>query len=95
MPLLTVSEVEEVRPESQLSRQRLEERLAQLEGLVSELVAEKGEQAHAQGHTRSEDTSKRNPSKKIVRAEQVDELLADGWEPTMTLPDGRVVMMAT
>ena len=95
VPLLTVSEVEEVRRESQLSRQQLEERLAQLEGLVSELVAEKGEQAHAQHHTRSEDTSKRNSSKRIVTSEQVDELLADGWEPTMTLPDGRVVMSAS
>jgi hypothetical protein len=94
-PLLTVSEVEEVRRQSQLSRQQLEERLAQLEGLVSELVAEKGEQAHAQRHSRSEDTSKRNSLKRIVKSEQVDALLADGWEPTMTLPDGRVVMMAT
>ncbi len=95
VPLLTVSEVEEVRRESQLSRQQLEERLAQLEGLVSELVAEKGEQAHAQRQSRSEDTSKRNSSKRIVKSEQVDELLADGWEPTMTLPDGRVVMQTS
>ncbi len=95
VPSLTISEAEEVRRESQLSRQQLEERLAQLEGLVSQLVAEKGEQAHAQSRSRSEDTSKRNPSRKIVRAEQVDELLTNGWEPTMTLPDGRVVMQAT
>lgn len=60
-----------------------------------QLVSEKGEQVHAQGRSRSEDTSKRNSSKRIVRSEQVDELLADGWEPTMTLPDGRVVMIAT
>ncbi len=93
-PLLTVSEAEEVRRESQLSRQKLEERLGQLEGLVSELVAEKGEQAHAQDHNHSEDTSKRHSSKRIVKSEQVDELLAEGWEPTMTLPDGRVVMQA-
>ena len=58
VPLLTVSEAEEVRRESQLSRQQLEERLEQLEGLVSELVAEKGEQVHAHRQTRSEDTSK-------------------------------------
>ena len=94
VPLLTVSEVEEVRRESQLSRQQLEERLAQLEGLVSELVAEKGEQAHAQHHSHSEDTSRKNSSKRIVKSEQVDELLTEGWEPTMTLPDGRVVMKA-
>jgi hypothetical protein len=45
--LLTVSEAEEVRRESQLSRQELEVRLAQLEGLVSQLIAEKGEQVLA------------------------------------------------
>jgi hypothetical protein len=72
----------------------MEYRLAQLEGLVSELVAEKGEQAHALDRSHSEDTSKRNSSKRIVKSEQVDQLLADGWEPTMTLPDGRVVMQA-
>jgi hypothetical protein len=63
-----------------------------IEGLVSELVAEKGEQAHAQRQSRSEGTSRRNSSKRIVKSEQVDELLAEGLEPTMTLPDGRVVM---
>jgi hypothetical protein len=58
VPLLTVSEAEEVRRESQLSRQDLEERLAQLEGLVSQLVAEKGEQVLVQGRSRTEDTSR-------------------------------------
>jgi hypothetical protein len=58
VPLLTVSEAEEVRRESQLSRQELEERPAQLEGLVSQLVAEKGEQVLVQGRSRTEDTSR-------------------------------------
>jgi hypothetical protein len=58
VPLLTVSEAEEVRRESQLSRQELEVRLAQLEGLVSQLVAEKGEQVLVQGHSRTEGTSR-------------------------------------
>jgi hypothetical protein len=70
----------------------LEERLGQLEGLVSELVAEKGEQAHAQDQNRSEDTSKRNSSKKVVKADEVEKLMNEGWEPMITLPDGRVVM---
>ena len=93
-PLLTVSETEEVRRESQLSRQQLEERLGQLEGLVSELVAEKGGQVLSQDQNHSEDTSRRHSSKKVVKSQEVDQLLADGWEPVMTLPDGRVVMRA-
>ena len=91
---LTVSEAEEVRRESQLSRQQLEERLGQLEGLVSQLVTEKGEQVLSQDQNHNEGTSKRNSSKKIVKTEDVDGLLAEGWEPMMTLPDGRVVMKA-
>ena len=59
VPLLTVSEAEEVRRESQLSRQQLEGRLAQLEGLVSQLVAEKGEQVLSQGRNRSRGHFKR------------------------------------
>jgi hypothetical protein len=58
VPLLTVSEAEEARRESQLSRQELEARLAQLEGLVSQLVAEKGEQVLMQSRSRTEDTSR-------------------------------------
>ncbi len=72
----------------------MKERLGQLEGLVSQLVAEKGEQAHAQDQNRSEGTSKKNSSKKVVKSQEVDQLLADGWEPVMTLPDGRIVMKA-
>jgi len=58
VPLLTVSEADEVRCESRLSRQELEARLAQLEGLVSQLVAEKGGQVLVQGHSRTEGTSR-------------------------------------
>jgi hypothetical protein len=57
-PLLTVSETEEIRRESRLSRQELEVRLAQLEGLVSQLIAEKGEQVLAKGHNHIEGTSR-------------------------------------
>ena len=70
----------------------LEGRLAQLEGLVSQLVGEKGEQVLSQG--RSKGTSKGNSSSKVVKSDEVDGLLEDGWEPMMTLPDGRVIMKA-
>jgi len=70
----------------------LQERLGQLEGLVSQLVTEKGGQVLSQDQNRSEGTSRRHSSRKIVKTEDVDGLLAEGWEPMMTLPDGRVVM---
>jgi hypothetical protein len=70
----------------------LEERLGQLEGLVSELVAEKGEQVLSQDQNHSEGTSKRNSSKKVVRADEIEKLMNEGWEPLMSLPDGRIVM---
>jgi hypothetical protein len=92
VPLLTVSEVDEVRRESQLSRQQLEERLGQLEDLVSQLVGEKGEQVLSLDQNHNEDTSNKNSSKKVVKVEEIDRLMKEGWEPTMTLPDGRVVM---
>jgi hypothetical protein len=92
VPLLTVSEAEEVRRESQLSRQQLEERLGQLEGLVSQLVTEKGEQVLSQDQNHNEGTSKRNSSKKVVKADEIERFMNDGWEPFMTLPDGRIVM---
>jgi len=91
-PLLTISEAEEVRRESQLSRQQLEERLGQLEDLVSQLVAEKGGQVLSQGQSRSEGTSNRNSSKKVVKADEIEKFIEAGWEPMMTLPDGRIVM---
>jgi hypothetical protein len=92
--LLTVSEAEEVRRESQLSRQQLEERLGQLEGLVSELVAEKGEQVLSQDRNHSEDTSRRHSSKRVVKTDEIEKFMSEGWEPMMTLPDGRAVMRA-
>lgn len=47
VPLLTVSEVEEIRRGSQISREELESRLSHLEGLVTQLAGEKGRQARA------------------------------------------------
>jgi hypothetical protein len=67
---------------------------AQLEGLVSQPVGEKGEQVLSQGRSRSKGTSKGNSSRKVVKTEEVEGLLEDGWEPMMTLPDGRVIMRA-
>ncbi|MEM3502540.1 MAG: site-specific integrase, partial [Candidatus Bathyarchaeia archaeon] len=92
VPLLTISEAEEVRRQSQLSRQQLEEKLRRLEDLVSQLITEKGGQALSQGHSHIEGTSNRNISRKVVKAEEVERFMDEGWEPIMTLPDGRVVM---
>jgi len=92
VPLLTISEAEEVRRESKISRQQLEERLGQLEDLVSRLVALKGEQVLSQDHNRSEGTLKRNSSKKVVRADEIEKFISEGWEPIMSLPDGKVIM---
>jgi hypothetical protein len=92
VPLLTVSEAEEVRRESRLSRQQLEERLGQLEDLVSQLVSDKGEQVLSQDRSRSRGTSKRSSSKKVVKADEIEKLMNEGWEPVMPLPDGRIVM---
>lgn len=61
VPLLTVSEVEEVRRESQLSRSQLEERLGHLEELVSRMTVRIGRQAASQGRGRSEGTSEGPP----------------------------------
>ncbi|SRR5712692_3176201 len=52
-PLLTISEVEEVRRESRLSRGQFEGRLRQLEDLVAQLAAEKGRQVLAQNQSRT------------------------------------------
>jgi hypothetical protein len=92
VPLLTVSEAEEVRRESQLSRQELEGRLRQLEDLVSRLTTSIGQQALAQSQSHSADTSHGSPSRKVVRAEEIEAYIENGWEPILTLPDGRVVM---
>ncbi len=55
-PLLMISEVEQIRRESQLSRQELEERVDHLSGLVSRLLAAKGGQILAQDPIRTPDT---------------------------------------
>ena len=78
--------------ESEISRQRLQEGLGQLEGLVSELVTEKGEQVPSQDRSRSRGTSKRSSSKKVVKGDEIEKLMSEGWEPVMPLPDGRIVM---
>lgn len=56
VPLLTISEAEEVRRESQVSRGQLENRLQQLEDLVARLAAEKGQQVLALDRSRTSGT---------------------------------------
>ncbi len=94
VPQLTISEVEEVRRESQLSRSQLEGRLGQLEDLVSRLTTQIGQQALSQNRSRIEGTSNSNTSKKLVGAGEIDKYISEGWEPVMTLPDGRIIVRA-
>ena len=94
VPLLTISEVDEVRRESQVSREQLEGRLKQLEDLVSRLAAEKGRQVLYRDQSRSEDTSNGDTKKRVVvKNVDVERMLNEGWEPRFNLEDGRVVMM--
>jgi hypothetical protein len=92
VPLLTVSEAEEVRRESQASQSRTDDRIAHLEELVARMTARTGQQAAALDRSRSGGTLRGGASVKVVRAEEVEDLITQGWEPTLTLQDGRVVM---
>ncbi len=94
VPLLTISEAEEVRRESQLSRQHLESRLLQVEDLLSKLIAEKGQLNPSPDHNRNSDISNGN-TKKVVTASEAEELINQGWDPVMTLPNGKVVLSIT
>ena len=91
-PLLSISEAEEVRRESELSRHDLEERLKQLEDSLSALIAEKGQINPSPDHSHTDGTSRNNTPKKVVKSEEIEKMMAEGWEPMMTIPDGRVVM---
>jgi hypothetical protein len=93
VPLLTMSEVEEVRRESRLSREEMEGRVKHLEDLVSRLTTSIGQQAlsHSQNHNENNESNNNSP-KKIVKAEEIDQLINLGWEPMFNLPDGRTVM---
>jgi integrase len=92
VPLLTVSETEEVRRVAEVSREQLEGRLHQLEELVSRLTTSIGQQALAQSQNHSAGTSSGSSPRKIVKAEEIESYIEKGWEPVLTLPDGRVVM---
>lgn len=56
MPLLTLSEVEEVRRESEKAKTDFEERLHRIEALVTSLVSQKELQALALGAHHKPDT---------------------------------------
>ena len=92
VPFLTISETEQVRQESQMSREQTDQRIGQLEELVSRLIAERGQTNPSHGQNHTVDTLNGNTSKKIVKAEEIDQLIILGWEPTFNLPDGRIVM---
>jgi len=64
--------------EFQLFRQQLEERLTQLEGLVSRLTSEKGGQAHALDRSHEPDTSNRTPLEAAMSGE-IEKLVDERW----------------
>jgi len=91
IPLLTISEIEEVRRDSQLSRKELEGRLGQLEDLVSKLIAEKGQTNPSPGHSHNSGTSSSH-TKRVVSTEDLTQFLDAGWDPIMNLPDGKIII---
>ena len=95
VPLLTLSEAEEVRRESQLSRQQLEERLgAARRSRISASNRERRTSSCSGSQPQREALQKEISSKKIVKADEIEKLMNEGWEPMMSLPDGRMVMKA-
>jgi hypothetical protein len=90
--LLTISEAEQIRQESQMSREQTDQRIGQLEELVSKLIAERGQTnpSHDQNHNKN--TSNGTTPKKIVKTKEIEHLINLGWEPMFNLPDGRTVM---
>jgi integrase len=76
-------------------RKELEERIKSLESSLSRLTSELSLQVSAQHQSRNGDTSNGNNSqKKIVKANEIERYINEGWEPMMTLPDGRIIMKA-
>ena len=73
-------------------RKELEDRIGSLESSLARLTSELGRQVSSRSRDRSGSTSSGGPPKKVVRVEEVDRYMEDGWEPVLTLPDGRVVM---
>jgi integrase len=73
-------------------RKELEDRLKSLESSLARLTSELGRQVSSRSQGRSAGTSREGPPKKVVRVEEVDGYMEKGWEPVLTLPDGRVVM---
>lgn len=92
IPLLTISEAEEVRRQSQLSRGQLEERLRQVEDLLSKIIAQRGRSSPSPDQNHSKDTSNNKTPKKVVNSDEIDRFIELGWEPVFSLADGRVVM---
>jgi len=84
IPLLTISEIEEVRRDSQLSRKELEGRLGQLEDLVSKLIAGKGQSNPSPDRNRSDDTSSPRTPKKVISDSEVERFIEEGWEPIIS-----------
>lgn len=91
IPHLTISEIEEVRRDSQLSRKQLEGRLGQLEDLVSKLIAEKGQSNPSPDRSHTSGTSSIH-TKRVVSTEELPQFLDAGWDPVMSLPSGKIII---
>jgi site-specific recombinase XerD len=73
-------------------RKELEDRIQSLESSLTRLTSELSRQVSAQHQSHSESTSSGSSLKKVVKAEEIESYIEKGWEPMLTLPDGRVVM---
>ncbi|MDG6920952.1 MAG: hypothetical protein JRN59_05425 [Nitrososphaerota archaeon] len=73
-------------------RKELEDRIKSLESSLARLTSELGRQVSSRSQGRNGGTSSGDPPKKVVKVEEVDGYMEKGWEPVLTLPDGRVVM---
>ncbi len=74
-------------------RKELEDRIQSLESALTRLTSELGRQVSGQHQLRTSDSEpKSSTSKKAVKAEEIDEYIERGWEPVMTLPDGRIIV---
>ena len=73
-------------------RKELEDRIQSLESSLTRLTSELSQQVAAQHQNHSEGTSSGSSLKKVVKAEEIESYIEKGWEPMLTLPDGRIVM---
>lgn len=104
IPLLTLSETDEVRRVAHHSQVETNEmlkgfearlsRIQVLESQIQGLRTSLGVDQPSQDQLRSENTepSSHHSPKKVVDPKEVEQMISDGWDPVMNLPNGKVVM---